>query len=254
MILASDLKLAIQPLLEAEGTQRFTDRQDYIPAINSALRSANALVGAVFAENKGGEEMFRDITVTRVFQTNGLGGLTMTEAELGHKVWSIAAIYAEPTFLPSSPAILALGEAQSQWRTDVTMATPGKFQVYRTTLEKISQTETNMFMEGNEVLADGPNRSYAYYWVGDRSTTNYQPGDAELVVIPASRTPRTLVGVSYLKGVDPIVDLTASIPYPASIFQILRDLAANDLSIKMGSRPLFDVSLNSVRSLIVASA
>ncbi|HRA18355.1 MAG TPA: hypothetical protein PLZ24_14535, partial [Flavobacteriales bacterium] len=66
MIIGTDLRDAMTPLLEAEGTQRFTDDIDFLPAINSALRSANAYVGAIFAENKGGEEMFRDITVTRV--------------------------------------------------------------------------------------------------------------------------------------------------------------------------------------------
>lgn len=254
MILASDLKAAMVPLIEAEGTQRFLDQQDFIPAINSSLRSANALVGAVFAENKGGEEMFRDITITRVFQANAFGGITMTQAELGHEVWSIAAIYAEPTFSPAVPAVVALDQDKSQWRQDVVMRTPGKYHVRRITLEQASQTEVNPYMQGNEVLAATPNRSFAYYWIGRRTGGGFDPGDAELVVVPVSVTGGKLIGVSYLKGVDPITSLTEEIPYPSSLFQILRDLAINSLAIKMGARPMFDVSLAAVRQLIVASA
>jgi len=242
------------PLLEAEGTQRFTDDIDFLPAINSALRSANAYVGAIFAENKGGEEMFRDITVTRVFQTNSLGGVILSEAQLGHKVWSINAVYAEPRFLPAAAAPVPWPPAGSFLRNDVTMAAPGRFHVKRITLEQVAQTEDNPFMDGSERLAATPNRSYAYYWVGNRTSTAFTPGDVELVLVPSSITATKLIAISYLRGVDPITALTQSIPYPSSMFQILRNLALNELSIKMGSQPLYNISQQSFRELITVQS
>jgi len=250
MIIGTDLRDAMTPLLEAEGTQRFTDDIDFLPAINSALRSANAYVGAIFAENKGGEEMFRDITVTRVFQTNSLGGVILSELQLGHKVWSINAVYAEPRFLPATAAPVPWPSAGSFMRNDVTMAAPGKFHVKRITLEQVAQTENNPFMDGSERLASTPNRSYAYYWVGDRSSSAFAPGDIELVLVPSSITATKLIAISYLKGVDPITALTQSIPYPSNMFQLLRNLALNDLAIKMGSQPLYAITTQTVRDLL----
>ena len=254
MIIGTELRDAMTPLLEAEGTQRFTDDIDFLPAINSALRNANAYVGAIFAENKGGEEMFRDITYTRVFQTNSLGGVILSEAQLGHKVWSINAVYAEPRFLPAAAAPVPWPPAGSFLRNDVSMAAPGRFHVKRITLEQVAQTEDNPFMDGSERLAATPNRSYAYYWVGNRTSTAFTPGDVELVLVPSSITATKLIAISYLRGVDPITALTQSIPYPSSMFQILRNLALNELSIKMGSQPLYNISQQSFRELITVQS
>ena len=131
---------------------------------------------------------------------------------------------------------------------------PGPFHVRRITLEQASQTESNRFMPGTEKLAAGPRRSYAYYIVGNRAAVDWTPGDVEIMLVPESITGRKLIGVSYLKGVDPISDLADTIPYPSSAFQMLRDLALNELSIKQGAQPLFNVTLNDVRTLLGAQA
>ena len=253
-ILANDLWAAMQAILDAEGTQRYLPDQDVIPAINGGVRSFNALVGAVFAENKGGEEMFREITVTRCFQTNAYAGLTLTEAQLGHKVWTIAAIYAEPTTVPAAPSITAVNDSTSLYRSDVTYRKAGKFPVRRITIEQSALTEANRFMPGTEVLANGPRRNYAYVIIGDRSSASFTPGDVEVQLLPESISGRRIIAVSYLKGVDPITSLNDTLPYPASAFQLLRNLSLNELSQKQGSQPLYTITINEIRTLLGAQA
>ena len=251
-IVALDLRTAMAAVLGTAGTQRYLDDQHYIPAIQAAQRRFNGLVGSVFAENKGSEEMFRDITEVRVFQTNELGGITLLASQLGHKVWSIAGVYPEPTTTPNSD-IAPIPPNLSQWRQDLTMQKPGKYGCERMTLEQAAIAQDNQYMSGNETLAAGPRRSYGYY-IMNRTSDSWLPGDVEFVVTPESICGRKLMVVAYLKGVDPIVSLAETIPYPESAFQILRDLALNEISIRQGTTPLFNVSLAEVRALLVAQA
>lgn len=253
-ILAQDIRDAMSAVLDDEGSERYLDQQDIIPAINGSLRRFNALVGSVFAENKGGEELFREITYSRIIQTNAFGGFVLNEAQLGHKVWTIVAIYAEPVMSPASPQITPLDDDESPWRSDVVLRRPGKFHVRRITLEQAAQTERNRFLPGTEALAAGPRRSYAYYIVGNRAAADFQPGDVEVMLVPESITGKKLIGVSYLRGVDPISTLSDLIPYPPSAFQMLRDLALNEVSIKQGAQPLFNVTTAEVRALLGTQA
>ena len=253
-ILANDIWVAMQAILDDEGSQRYLPDQDVIPAINGGVRSFNALVGAIFAENKGGEEMFREITMTRCFQTNAYSGLVLTEAQLGHKVWSIAAIYAEPTTVPASPTISQVNDWESLYRSDVTFRKAGKFAVRRITLEQLSLTEANRFMPGTEILANGPRRNYAYVIIGNRASDGFTPSDVEIQLVPESISGRRIIAVSYLKGVDPITSLTDSIPYPASAFQLIRNLALNEVSQKQGAQPLYQITMAEVRTLLGAQS
>lgn len=253
-ILADDLWKAMRAVLGVAGTQRYTVDQQVLPSINGGLRQFNAFVHALFADRAGSEELLQEISMERAFQTNEYGGVTMSETELGHKVWTIVAIYPEPVTVPAVPTILALPIAESKWRNDVTIRNAGVFPCYRGTKEEVAQAASNKYAPGSEKLAATAMRSYAYYQIGDRSSADFQPGSAEFVVAPESITGRKVIGVAYLKGVDPIDALTDNIPYPASAFQLLRDLSLNEIAIRQGSQPLYKVTIDSVRSLLQTQA
>lgn len=244
----------MRAVLDDEGSQRYLDQQDILPAINGSLRRFNALVGGVFAENKGGEEMFREITMTRVFLTNTFGGFILSEGQLGHPVWSIVAIYPEALVSPEMQPPPMPNPSGSRWMSELAMRDPGDKHCRRITLEQVAQTKRNRFMQGNEKLAAGPRRSWSYAIVGDRSATGWVPGNMEVQLYPQSIAGRRFVGVSYLRGVSPITNLAQSIPYPSSAFQMLRDLALNEISIKQGAVPLFNVTVSEVRNLLGVQA
>lgn len=222
--------------LGADGTQRYTPAQDIIPAINGASRSFQAFMGGYVAEKKGSEEAFRDITRTVIYQTNAAGGIVLDG--LPDTVWTVLALYAEPTTIQPAPTIIVLPDDESRYRGDLSFKKSSK-KVKRITLEELAETELNMSMSGNERLASNAGlRTYAYYWTGDRNTSSggnpWSEVGAELVVIPLSQTSKSLVGVTYLKSVPPITAIGDILPYPDSMFNLLRELALHELTPKQG--------------------
>jgi len=241
--------------LGVAGTQRYLPDTNIIPSINAGVRQFNALVqGLTLAERKGSEELLKEITYVRIFQTNDMAGVVLDETQLGHKVWSINAVYPRPETNPANAQILPIPADQSQWRDDVAMRRPGKYRGTRITLEQVPDSEMSKFMPGSEKMANSRMPSFAYYIVGDRATTTWLPNGTEVVVLPASINGKVLVGVSYMRGVDPIVTLNDPIPYPALAFKMLQELCLNEISIRQGAKPLYEVTLQQLRELIQAQA
>lgn len=249
-ILADDLWGAMRATLGVAGTQRYLPDTNIIPAINAGLRGFNGFVYALFAEKKGSEELLQEITVTRVFQTNDMGGAVLLESQLGHKVWTINAVYPEPALNPADALITPIPPSQSAYRPDVVMRRPGPVRCARITLEQVPDTENSRMMPGSSAMAASPLRTAAYYIVGDRGGTDWLPNGTEIVVLPEQLYARKLVVVSYMKGVDPITSLNDSIPYPPIAFQLLRDLSLNELSIRQGAQPLYNVTMANMRMLL----
>ncbi len=251
-ILANDLWGAMRATLGVAGTQRYLPDTNVIPAINDGLRQFNGFVYALFAEKKGSEELLQEITMTRIFQTNDMGGVVLLESQLGHKVWTINAVYPEPVLNPADATINAIPASQSAYRADVVMRRPGKVRCARITLEQVPDTENSRMMPGSSAMANSPLRTAAYYLVGDRGGTDWVPNGTELVALPEQLYARKLVAVSYMKGVDPITSLNDTIPYPPSAFKLLRDLCLNELSIRQGAAPLYTVTIENVRAMLGA--
>lgn len=250
-ILVSDLWNATRATLGVLGTDRYRLDTNGIPAINDALRQFNAYVGSLFAEKKGSEELLREITMTRVFQTNSMSGVVLLESELGHKVWTVNAVYPTPVLNPPTAQPIPIPEDNSQYRADVAMRRPGPHRCTRVTLEQVPETEQSRLMPGSEKLANTLMKSYAYYIVGDRSDTTYMSG-VEVVILPESINRQKLVVISYMKGVDPVTQATDTIPYPPSAFKLLKEMTLNEISIRQGAKPLYAVSLDNVRALLGA--
>lgn len=250
-IVVNDLWNAMRANLGVLGTQRYQLVPNGIPAINDTLRQFNAYVGALLAEKKGSEELLREITMTRVFQTSSMSGVVLDEAQLGHKVWTVNAVYPTPVLEPPTATAIPIPQDQSQYRDDVAMRRPGPHRCTRVTLEQVPDTEQSALMPGSEKMAGTLLKSYAYYIVGDRSDTTYS-SKVEVVVLPESINRQRLVVISYMRGVDPVTQPTDTIPYPASAFKLIRDMALNELSIRQGAQPLYTVTIENIRALLSA--
>lgn len=237
---ALDIKRAMEAQLGTFGTQRYLDIPHYLPAIRAAQRRLNGMVEGVFAENKGGEEIFIEIAQTRVFQTDSAGSIRFLESELGHKMWSIAAIYPEPQTDPA-PTPSLLGPNQ-YLREDLSFIGSGPYFTRRITVEQAGVTQRNRFMEGNEVTAAGPRRSYAYYLTNDRAK-----------MLPGSITQNRVMGVTYLRTIDPVQTMADSIPYPDRAFQLLVDLALNEIGGRQMPN-LLERTMQGVRTLLFSQA
>ena len=224
--------------LITEGTQdSFSDRYRpsvRIGAINSAVRRATAALGWAMANRKGPEEALRELTYVRIFQTNSQGGINLADATLGHPVWNVLGIYARPETVEAQ-TILPLDPAVSQYRADLSWSGSGS-PVERVTLEEVPMIRTNMFRNGNEVLADNPKRvSFSYYIPGNAASTSYlSSAGSELRVLPQSQTGQKLIAMSYVAQPTEFVTQSGSVQFPQSFKQALGEWALYYVAIPQG--------------------
>ncbi len=240
MITYNDMIATMAPNIDAEWSERYLPEQDYIPNINSAISKAMTAIGWAMANRDGSEEALRDSTFTRIFQTNSQGGVAISDptlvAALGHGIWNVLAVYAEPLTV-EPPTLPPIPANVSKWRDDLSWSGSGS-RVERITLEEVPMIRNNRFMLGNEVLAaNTKRRSYSYYIVGNASTSGYASGGGEVRVLPQSITGAQLVAISYIaEPLELNVNnyLTAQIPLPQSFRRTLADWALGYMAIKQG--------------------
>lgn len=276
MINVAELWKAILAQLGAEGTRRYIPRRDGIYAINGAQRTAEALITPLLAERKGSEESLSELQETRIFQTNNLGGLTLDNifinqnTTLDYQIWTVISIMAEPqstNILATPPSQLApiLPYKNTYLRNSMTYLGSGK-PVHRMTMEEAALAQHNRFAPGNEVLANTDRVTYGYYMVGNRSDIETLiDGNREIFLTPRSKFCPIpgFVAMSYLRSapVLALTDLdvngnfptTLNIPYPASLFNVIRDLALNEISVKQGDGTnLYQVTSQQIGNLLRA--
>lgn len=239
MITYTELKEVMAANLDAEGSDRYLDVQDYVPAINSAISRAMTAVGWAMANRKGSEEALRDLTYVRIFQTNSEGGVAISSLvpALGHSIWNVLGVYAQPETVPSNASPTAQPDNVSLYRPDVAWSGSGS-PVERVTLEEVPVLRNNAFLSGNEVLASAPKRrTFAYYIVGNASSSNYNSGIGEIRVLPKSVTSNSLVAISYLSQpteLDANNYPNATIEFPQSMKRTLANWALQYISWKQG--------------------
>lgn len=226
--------------VDASSSQRYLPDQDIIPSCNSALSRAITAGNWALANRKGSEEMLRELMETRVFQSNAYGGIALenTTPPLGHNVWSILAIYAEPTTIPANPTTLPL-EQLTYFLTGVVFLSSDK-PVERLTLEEIAKAKNNAFMSGNETLAQTPMRSYAYTLIGKRTDSpTVITGDYEIHISPASLADQKRFAITYLRQPSTITTVNDTIDLPNSMLRTLADWGLQYLAaFKQGSGSL----------------
>lgn len=82
--------------LDAEGSDYYTDNEDIIPAINTAIKWLVSVINIGFASNKLSEETFRELVKTKVFQANDYSRVMLDPVSIGHDIWSILAVHPKP--------------------------------------------------------------------------------------------------------------------------------------------------------------
>lgn len=249
MISYTEFEGPILASLDAEDSQRYLPDQDIIPALNAAFERANTAIRWALANRQSSEEALRELTYTRIFQTNSEGGVSLDAVtpSLGHNIWNILAVYAEPITVESNPQPTPGADSQSLYRADLSWSGSGK-PVERISVEEVARRRDSAFLRGNEVLAGNPKRrSFAYYIPGVASSDVYDSGVGEIRVIPQSITSKALIGITYLAEPTKFTSAnytTASIEYPKSMLRMLVGWTLEYLSYKQGD----GTTLNSLAS------
>ena len=250
-ILASDLETQMRAALDAEGAEHYRSDRDIVPAINSAVRWLTNVVNALLGEKKFTEEIFRDLTQARVFQTSANSRIRLSA--FPHEVWSILAVYPLPTtgstttpFTPSADPLV------SEERIDLYHISPTK-SAKRLTVEEWNDNKDNPFEAGYEgdVICDAL-KEYAYLNPIDYNADGAAPLVKEIEVRPALNKQQCTV--IYAKRPTPITDTsTDSVEFPDEVFQMLFDKALQYIAYKQGDGTnIYSITQADIQTLSLA--
>lgn len=233
-ILVQEIKDRMASRLDAEDSDRYLFDQDYKPAINGAQDWIVTALNPMFSSKKFSAEGLREITYTRIFQTNSFSRISFDQAALGHSIWTIIGVYPEPIVNAPFSILPPTDNSKSLYRNDLSFISSNE-SAQRLTAEEWNINNRNAFKAGNTIL----NNSLSFY--GYRDFSNYASssytgasGTREIAIRPL--VPIELVAVEYLKYPTQTNLITDSLDFPESMTEFIVEKALNFLSYKQGDR------------------
>jgi hypothetical protein len=248
-ILASDLGTSMRAALDAEGAEHYRDDRDIIPAINAAARWLTSVINAALGKNKFGEEIFRDLTNARVFQTSEDSRIRLSD--FPHEVWTILAVAPLPeTGSTGSPFTPPVDPKDSALRADLYhISSPQSAD--RLSVEEWSNNAGNPYSAGYEgdAICDEL-KDYAYLDPVDYNHDgNENAAIRHIEVRP--KLNQELCTIFYVKRPTQVTVITDSVEYPAEVFQMLFDKALQYIAYKQGDQTnIFSVTQSDMQTLI----
>lgn len=232
-ILVQEIISRAQSALDAEGSDRYLFDQDYKPAINYAEEWITSAFNKGFAENKLSGEALRELVKIGIWQANNFSRIAFDPTVMGHKLWTVLAIYPNPKVTPFRAPIPGSVIAESKFIPDLSYVS-GKASTNRLTLEEWNENQDNVFMAGNIALT-GALVDYAYLDFADYSSSTYtNPGTYELEIRPT--VSNKYVGLGYLKRPKLVTLQTDSIEFPDSLINIILEKTLNYIAYKQGDQ------------------
>lgn len=251
MIQALELRNQLAFALDAEGSDHYRDDTDYIPAINASVKWLTSVVNSALGQNKIGEEFFRDIAYSGVFQTDGDSRISLKA--FPNEVWSILAIYVKPTTGSTGETAVDVSDlTQSYFRGDLYFKESGeRNDCKRLNLEEWNRNKGNPLKAGydGDKLCDGL-KTYAYLNPINYRNSNSSVHSEEIEIRP--KLVNEQAAVFWAKKPTSITDINIDvIEFPNSCFQLLFDKALNYISYKQGDDTnLYMVSSRDIQQLI----
>lgn len=184
---ADDIKTQVLASLDAEGSDRYNDNLDIIPAINFAVAVLLLLIDKKLGSTKFNEEALRLLRYVRVWETSVYSRIALAE-----EVWTLEAVTPKPTYigtLPSRPAIY--DDSQSRAVPEVTFKEGPYGTAQRLNSEEWDDNRGNPFAPGF-ALETRTDQSYAYRHLEDYgSNIYYNPYFIKVYTyaVPASTDP-----------------------------------------------------------------
>lgn len=248
-ILVQTIHDRILSALDAEDSERYIFEKDTKPAINFSVGYVTSLFNEAFGSSKLSPESLRELVKTKVWQANSYSRVAFNESEVGHKMWSLLAVYPKPvtnkkSFVPSGTA-----DSVSKFRPDVSVVSMGKA-AKRLTHEEWADGENNIFTAGNSILK-GSLIEYAYLEFSDYTSSTY-PGSADKLEITIRPSiPKAFVAMAYLKYPSLVSSIGDSIEFPESLTDLITEVALNKISTKQGDGTnLWQISAQNVNRLV----
>lgn len=238
-ILAQTVADQMRFALDAEGADHYDDALDIIPAINASMKWLSNVMTIAFGQQKIGEEIFQDISISSVFQTSKNSRISLSV--FPDPVWTILAVFPEPV-TDSTGQIFTppISSTYSALRNDLYHITSEK-DAKRLTIEEWIINKGNPFESGyvGDSVCDEL-KEFAYLAPINYSPLGTDTIDREIEIRPA--LDQKLVTVVFAKQPTPIVALVDFIEFPDTAFQTLFNKALQYISYKQGD----GTNLNSI--------
>lgn len=286
MILLSDIITRVRQIgLDAEGSDRYLDSIDMIPAVNSALEWLVGIISSRLGIDKFVEEKLSDLHMTKVWQTNRFSRIAFNSETEGFKIWTVTGILPKPSVYVSLGSKTALpgkyraeimqylnrsyenhplvgvhfstGQQmkphESTFRPELTFQ-KSRFAATKLTHEQVSEYHHNPFVPGyshNEAFI-----TYGYIPLMDYSNERINKAAEgsysnlkEIQIVPD--IPKTLVAVSFIRHPETIPSdadtNTYVVPFPESMLNLVVQKTLNYIAIKQGDNTtIFNVSIQEV--------
>jgi hypothetical protein len=247
MFLAQELRDQLAFALDAENSDHYRDDLDYIPAINAAIKWLTSVVNSAYGKNKIGEEFFRELSHSGVFQTSDTSRVSLDA--FPNEVWTILAVYA----LPETEEINGLtpptiSDLKRSYYLNNLLHLYSTKDCKRLNIEEWAKNKENPLEAGYEgtKLCDALKR-YAYLAPINYQSATYKTKEIE--IRPSLKNQK--VTIFWAKKPDTILGLSNFIPFPSSVFQLLFDKALNYISYKQGDQTnLYTTTERDIQQLI----
>lgn len=251
MIQAIDIRKQLAFALDAEGSDHYMDDTDYIPAINASIKWLTAVVNSALSQNKLGEEFFREIAYSGVFQLDSNSRLTLNA--FPNEVWTILAVYFNPKTMVDRnerPFPPGADDTISFFRRDLIHLSAEK-SCKRLSVEEWAKNKNNPLESGydgtllcDELKQPAYLNPFNYNHVkGVVGQTHYQ----EIEVRPKTK----FVTVFWVKKPANIVTINDNVEFPNSCLQLLFEKALNYISYKQGDQTnIYTVSERDINDLL----
>jgi hypothetical protein len=244
------VKKQILSVLDAEGSDRYRDAEDIIPAVNNTLLWIVALFSKAMADKKVSPNVLSELIVTRVWQLSSLSRFSFVPDSTTGELWIELALYPNAETYPAFQYTPPPQSQQSLYRSDLSFV-KAYDSAARITEEQVAINRRNPFFPGNEVLTNPAFKTYGYLPPSDYSGGYNSAGNLpEFEVTPP--TPFGCCAMKYIKQPAQIVSINDSLPFPIKILDLIAAKAANFISEKQGDQTnLYMVSERDINQLVV---
>jgi hypothetical protein len=251
MFTALELRQQLAFALDAEGSDHYRDEEDYIPAINASMKWLTTVVNAALGQNKIGEEFFREISYSGVFQTSDTSRISLNV--FPNEVWTVLAVYPKPETeviagMPTPPT----PNVKQSYHLDNLLHVASDLDCKRLSIEEWARNRRNPFEDGYEgdAICDELKR-YAYLSPINYSGTSSGALSQEIEIRPKLENEKATV--FWAKRPTEITSINDIVEFPNSCFQLLFDKALNYISYKQGDGTnLNSISNQDIQQLITA--
>lgn len=233
-------------LLDSEGSDRYTWEQDFQYAIPAAVDHVISIYNKVYSRNKLSEEALRELTYVKVFQASAYSRIAFDATDIGHKIWTIFAVYPKCTTTPSFT--VSLIPVESAYLSNYSFL-DSDFSAKRITGEQWAMRNRNKFIAGSSLMTCDELKEYAYLNPADY-TGGYNLTNDKFEITISPSVAGEAVAVRYAKYPTVPTATTSNIELPSELLNLIVDLTMRFIGVKQGEYKTYEVTNAEINQLV----